>query len=139
MEQNAGSACIVISRAETQHGKQDLDYFHGISAQTTGATNLCMHVVTIPPQGRARPHMHENHESAVYVISGEAGMWYGEGLREHAWVRSGDFLYIPANMPHLPYNASPDQPCVGLVARTDANEQESVTLLDVQDPGVAPR
>ena len=50
----------------------------------------------------------------------------------------GDFLYIPANTPHLPYNASDSQPCVGLVARTDPNEQESVTLLPLSDPGVAP-
>ena len=96
-------------------------------------------LVTIPPLGRAKPHLHENHESAVYVLSGEAGMWYGEGLREHVWMHAGDFLYIPANTPHLPYNASESEPCVGLIARTDPNEQESVTLLDYADPGVAAR
>jgi uncharacterized RmlC-like cupin family protein len=96
-------------------------------------------VVTIPPGGRAKAHLHENHESSVYVVSGEAGMWYGEGLREHVWVKPGDFLYIPANVPHLPYNASTTVPCVGVIARTDPNEQESVTLLDIADPGVAER
>ena len=71
----------------------------------------------------------------MYVVSGKAGMWYGEGLREHLSVSAGDFLYIPANTPHLPYNASDTEPCVGVVARTDPNEQESVTLLDIADPG----
>ena len=104
--QDAGAKCVVIPRSEMYHGKQDLDYFAGISAQSAGAVGLCMHLVTIPPRGRARPHLHEHHESAIYVVSGEAGMWYGEGLREHVSVRTGDFLYIPANMPHLPYNAS---------------------------------
>jgi uncharacterized RmlC-like cupin family protein len=88
---------------------------------------------------RAKPHLHESHESAVYVLSGEAGMWYGENLREHMWLHAGDFLYIPKNMPHLPYNASESVPCIGLLARTDPNEQESVTLLPLADPGVASR
>jgi uncharacterized RmlC-like cupin family protein len=62
-------------------------------------------------------------------------MWFGEGLREHVSMRAGDFVYIPANMPHLPYNPSADSPCTGLIARTDPNEQESVTLLPIADPG----
>jgi uncharacterized RmlC-like cupin family protein len=128
--------CVKISRAEAYQGKQGLEYFNGISAETAGSKGICMHLVTIPPRTRARPHLHEHHESAVYVLSGEAGMWYGEGLREHVTVRSGDFLYIPANMPHLPYNASETEPCVGLIARTDPNEQESVTLLEIADPEV---
>jgi uncharacterized RmlC-like cupin family protein len=37
-------------------------------------------------------------------------------------------------MPHLPYNASETVPCIGVVARTDPNEQESVTLVDTPDP-----
>lgn len=134
-----GAACVLISRSGSYHGKQGLEYFDGVSAQTAGARGLCLHAVTIPPRSRARPHLHESHESAVYVISGEAGMWYGEGLREHMWMRAGDYAYIPANVPHLPYNPSETVPCVGLVARTDANEQESVTLLEVADPGVAER
>ncbi|MGB9454433.1 MAG: cupin domain-containing protein [Bryobacteraceae bacterium] len=56
-------------------------------------------------------------------------------MRLHA----GDFLYIPASTPHLPYNASETEPCVWLVARTDPNEQESVTLLPLADPGIAQR
>jgi uncharacterized RmlC-like cupin family protein len=131
--------CVLISGSGTYRGKQGLEYFNGISSKTTAAQALCMHVVTIPPRGRAKPHLHENHESAVYVISGEAGMWYGEGLRQHMWMKPGDFAHIPANVPHLPYNPSDTVPCVGLIARTDPNEQESVTLLDIADPGVAER
>jgi uncharacterized RmlC-like cupin family protein len=131
--------CVLVPRSETYQGKQGLEYFKGVSSETAGAQRLCLHLVTIPPGGRAKPHLHENHESAVYVVSGEAGMWYGEGLREHMWMRAGDFALIPANVPHLPYNASDSVPCVGLIARTDPNEQESVTLLDIDDPGVAPR
>ena len=38
-------------------------------------------------------------------------------------------MYIPANVPHLPYNLSKTEPAVAVVARTDPNEQESVVLL----------
>jgi uncharacterized RmlC-like cupin family protein len=130
-------SCVVISKGQQYRSKQNLDTFEGVSAQSAGSKGLCLHVVTIPPGGSARPHLHENHESSVYVISGRAGMWYGEGLHEHVWMGPGDFLYIPPNTPHLPYNASDTEPCVGVVARTDPNEQESVTLLDIPDPGPA--
>jgi len=133
------ATCVRIDGNQTYRGKQGLEYFTGISADSAGSQGMCLHVVTIPPGGRARPHLHENHESAVYVLSGRAGMWYGEGLREHVWMNPGDFLYIPANVPHLPYNPSDSEPCVGVVARTDPNEQESVTLLDIADPGVFSR
>ncbi len=132
------STCVLITPQEAYPGKQDLHYFSRCSAETDGSKGLCLHVVTIPPLGRAKPHLHRGHESAVYILSGEAGMWHGEGLREHVWMRTGDFAYIPANVPHLPYNPSDTVPCTGLVARTDPNEQESVTLLPMTDPGTAP-
>ena len=63
-------------------------------------------------------------------------MWWGDGLREHALVDAGDFVYIPAGMPHLPANRSTTAPVTAVVARTDLNEQESVVLLPHLD-GVA--
>ncbi len=122
------SACRVINTTQTYHGKQDLDYFAGVSAQSVGSVGICMHLVTIPPGGRATPHYPEHHETAIYVLSGEAGMWYGEDLQEHLTVRAGEFLYIPANVPHLPHNPSGKEPCLAVVARTDPNEQESVVI-----------
>ncbi|HLY17244.1 MAG TPA: cupin domain-containing protein [Bryobacteraceae bacterium] len=139
MQPGNEATCVVIKRGEGYHGKQGLDYLAGVSAETTGSKKLCMHMVTIPPGGRAKAHLHAQHESAIYVLSGQAGTWYGPGLREHVWLDAGDFFYIPANTPHLPYNPSEVDPCVGLVARTDANEQESVTLLTIEDPGIAQR
>ena len=139
MSEDPRPTCTLISQSGGYRGKQGLEYFDGVSSATSGARAHCLHVVTIPPGARAKPHLHENHESAVYVISGEAGMWHGEGLRCHMWMRAGDFVHIPANVPHLPYNPSNTLPCVGIAARTDPNDQESVTLLDIPDPGIAPR
>jgi uncharacterized RmlC-like cupin family protein len=125
-----GPTCAVVRVGETYDGKQGLSYFAGISAETVGATGLCMHLVTFPPGARAKAHLHAAHETAIYVLEGEAEMWFGEGLRERLVVRAGEFLYIPAGMPHLPANASETERCVGVLARTDPNEQESVVLLD---------
>ena len=63
------------------------------------------------------------------MISGVTEMWYGEQLAEHLVVGAGDFLYIPAGMPHLPANPSSTEPAIAVIARTDPNEQESVHLL----------
>jgi uncharacterized RmlC-like cupin family protein len=41
---------------------------------------------------------------------------------------AGDMIYIPAGVPHLPFNPSDTEPGVFIIARTDPNEQESVVL-----------
>jgi uncharacterized RmlC-like cupin family protein len=128
--------CAVVRTGETFHGKQGLDYFAGISAETVGAEAICLHMLAIPPGGRANAHLHENHETAIYMLSGTAEMWYGEGLGEYLTVSAGDFLYIPAGVPHLPANPSDSEPAVAVLARTDPNEQESVVLLpELNDVG----
>ena len=130
---NPTLTCKVIKPVDTYEGKQALTYFSGISAETTGAQGICMHMLTIAPGQRARAHLHESHETAIYVLQGEAGMWYGENLKEHLTVKAGEYLYIPAGMPHLPYNPSETEPAVAILARTDPNEQESVVLVPEPD------
>jgi uncharacterized RmlC-like cupin family protein len=125
--------CAVIRTGETYTGKQAFTYFAGISADNVGARGICMHLLTIPPGGRAKAHLHETHETAIYVMSGEAEMWYGENLEEHLVCKAGEFVYIPAGMPHLPYNSSQSEACTAVIARTDPNEQESVVLLPELD------
>lgn len=120
--------CTVVRPGESYDGKQGLTYVEGISAERVGSTGICMHLLTLPPGARANAHLHESHETAIYVLSGQADTWYGDGLKEHLVVKAGEMLYIPANMPHLPWNTS-DEPCVCVLARTDPHEQESVVLL----------
>jgi uncharacterized RmlC-like cupin family protein len=119
--------CKVFRATDSYEGKQGFSYFAGISAESAGSRGICMHLLTIPPGQRARAHLHENHETAIYVLSGESVMWYGERLEHRLTARAGDMLYIPAGMPHLPANAG-DQPVTAVIARTDPNEQESVVL-----------
>jgi uncharacterized RmlC-like cupin family protein len=121
--------CKVLRAGESFIGKQGLNYAPGVSAETAGSQGIHLQIVTMPPGAKAKAHLHENHETAIYLLTGEAGMWYGENLQEHMINRPGDYVYIPANVPHLPYNRSETEPCTALIARTDPNEQESVVLL----------
>src|SRR5260221_1999564 len=125
--------CVLIRPADTHEGKQGLKLFSGISAESAGAKGLCMHLLTIPAGGRAKAHLHAQHETAIYVLRGEADMWYGEGLRQHLICRAGEFLFIPAGVPHLPANRSQTEPCEAVVARTEPNEPGSVVLLPQMD------
>ena len=121
--------CQLVRAGTTYTGKQGLDYAVGVSAESVGATGIHLQLVTIPPGGRARAHKHATHETAVYALSGESGMWHGERLEHHTIIQPGDFLYIPADVPHLPYNPSATESVTAVIARTDPNEQESVVLL----------
>ena len=126
---DAKPTCRLVRAGEEFVGKQGHLCAPGISAQSAGAQRLHLQIVRIPPGVRSKAHKHENHESAIYILSGESGCWYGDELQHHLVARAGDFLYIPANMPHLPYNLSDTESCVAVIARTDPNEQESVVLL----------
>ena len=129
--------CRIVRGEETYLGKQQLAYGIGISTQSAGSRSLCLHTLVIPPGGRAKAHLHENHESAIYLVSGEAEMWWGEGLARHDLLVAGDFVYIPPGVPHLPANRSHAEPAMAVVARTDPNEQESVILRPDLDALVA--
>ena len=124
--------CRVIRASDTYDGKQGLTYFNGVAAETVGSKAICMHIVTVPPGGRAKAHLHESHETAIYVLSGEAWTWFGERLEESVVARAGDMVYIPAGMPHLPENRS-SEACTAVIARTDPNQRESLVLLPELD------
>ena len=124
-----GGTCRVVRAAETFSGKQALLYSAAISAESVGAQAIHLQLLTIPPGAKAKAHKHEAHETALYILSGRSGCWFGAELSEHFFAEAGDFVYIPADMPHQPYNLSDEEACVALIARTDPNEQESVVLL----------
>ena len=131
--ESPSGGCRLVHGGEQYEGKQGLLYTVGISAETVGAKAIHLQMVTIPPGSRAKAHKHAAHETALYALHGESGVWHGERLEHHTIVRPGNYLYIPANVPHLPYNPSPTESVVALIARTDPNEQESVVLLPELD------
>jgi uncharacterized RmlC-like cupin family protein len=126
-------SCQLLQAGASFTGKQGLAYAVGVSAESVGARGIHMQLVTIPPGGRAKAHKHATHETAIYALQGESGVWHGGLLEHHTIVKPGDFFYIPADVPHLPYNPSKTDNVVAVIARTDPNEQESVVLLPELD------
>ena len=121
--------CARVTAGAPFLGKQGFHYRPAISAETVGARAIHMQLLTIPPGVKAKAHRHVAHETAIYAIKGETVMDWGEKLEHRMHVKEGDFVYIPANMPHRPFNPSATQEAVAIIARTDPNEQESVELM----------
>ncbi|WP_315923934.1 cupin domain-containing protein [Mesorhizobium sp. SP-1A] len=136
MPASSKPTCHLIRPGNAYEGKQGLNYFAGIAAETVGSRGICMHLLTLPAGVRAKAHLHEGHETAIYVLSGEVHTWFGERLEQCLVARAGDLFYIPAGVPHLPANLS-GEPATAVIARTDPNEQESVVLLPELDGLVA--
>jgi uncharacterized RmlC-like cupin family protein len=110
--------------------RQRLPYYVGISEATAGATGISMNLVVIPAGGAAAPHIHQDYETAIYLISGHVETRFGPGLEQSIANQTGDFIFIPANIPHQPVNLSATEPAIAIVARNDPNEQESVLHYD---------
>lgn len=110
--------------------KQRLPSFVGISKATAKSTGISMNLVVVPPGGKAEPHVHKGFESAIYVLEGEVETRYGPGLSKSVINKAGDFIFIPADVPHQPVNLSATTPARAIVARNTAEEQESVVHYD---------
>jgi uncharacterized RmlC-like cupin family protein len=124
--------CRVVRSGDAYLGRQNLTYFGGLTGETVGARGICMALATLPPGARAKAHLHRGIETAVYVMDGEAATYFGETLQDVVVAHAGEYIYIPADMPHLVVNQSA-VPCRALVAHSAANDQEDIVLLPALD------
>jgi uncharacterized RmlC-like cupin family protein len=72
--------------------------------------------------------VHKGFESAIYVVQGRVETRYGEGLKKSVVNQAGDFLFVPPDVPHQPFNLSDTEPAIAIVARSDPNEQEHTII-----------
>ena len=119
--------CRVIPSGASYEGRQGFTYLTGLTGATAGSRAICMTVLTLPPGTRAKTHLHQGIETAVYVMDGEAEMVFGPRLEERLVGRAGEYIYIPADMPHRVMNRS-EAPCRALVAHTSADDQDGIVL-----------
>jgi len=124
--------CKVVRSGDAYVGRQGLTYLAGLTGGTVGSRGISMTVITLPDGARARTHLHRAIETGVYVIEGETEMFFGDALQELLLARAGDYVYIPADMPHLVINRS-GASCRALVAHTAADDQEGIVLLPELD------
>lgn len=123
----------VVQGAASYVSKQGSTYAPGISAETAGATAVFLGMVTIPPEGRTKAHLHAHHESAFYLMSGdEVELCTGAQLEHREVAKAGDYLFIPANVPHVAVNRG-KAPAVFIGVRNEPTAQESVVMLPTLD------
>jgi len=123
----------VVRGSHAYTSAQGSRYAAGVSAESSGATALFLGLVTLPAGERTKAHMHERHESAHYMLSGEeVELWTGPRLERRDVARPGDFLFIPAGLPHVAVNRG-RTPAVFVGARNQPAAQESVQLLPSLD------
>lgn len=127
-----GRGCVVQGAA-SYTSRQGSVYAPGISAETAGSKAVFLGIVTIPAGGRTKAHLHQFHESAFYLMSGDGvELCTGEQLEHRAVARAGDYLFIPANVPHVAVNRG-QEPAVFVGVRNEPTAQESVVMLPALD------
>ena len=119
----------VVHASDSYMSKQGSVYAPGISAETVGSKVVFLGMVTLPPEGRTKAHFHEYHESAFYLMSGdEVELCTGDHLEHREIARPGDYLFIPAKVPHVAVNRG-KTPAVFIGVRNEPTAQESVVML----------
>ncbi len=124
--------CRVIPAGEAYQGRQGLTYLSGLTGASAGSRAICMTIATLPHGARAKTHLHQGIETAVYVIEGEIEMYFGERLGEHVVGRAGEYMFVPADMPHLVMNRS-GAPCRAVVAHSASDDQAGIVMLPELD------
>ncbi len=110
--------------------RQGLPYFLGISGRSVGARGLAMHLVEIPPAACSEPHQHLGYETGIYVIEGRVLTRWGDRLEQEVISSAGEFLFIPAAVPHQSINLSTTDVARAVIARNDPEEQDKVVVYD---------
>ena len=126
-----GEGVAVVRATDGVDKPQGFTYFHGVSKEAVGAQKLAMHLGVLPPGMVGPAHTHAEHESAIYVLEGEALIRWGHKLENETTARGGDFVFVPAGMPHQAINPT-DAPCRTIIARTDPSEKEAAVMVEIE-------
>jgi uncharacterized RmlC-like cupin family protein len=75
-------------------------------------------VFFVEPAARTAIHHHGEQHTIAYVLSGSSYVRWGEHGEFDATLHAGDFLYVPAWLPHQEINPSSDLPFQWVVVRS---------------------
>jgi uncharacterized RmlC-like cupin family protein len=104
-----------------------------ISQTTAGAHNIYMGRFRVPPGARSLPHYHEGCESAVYMLSGELLVKWGDHLEKEIQLEPGDMVYVPPRETHVLENGSDTTAAEYVVARDSPLEDAVVVPWAAED------
>lgn len=95
----------------------DMERVIAVSSETVGSRNLYSSIVRTGPGGRTEIHHHGECETSIYILSGRARFYAGDGLRDIVEAGEGDFIYVPAYEVHVEENASDRDELMVLLSR----------------------
>lgn len=73
------------------------DWIYLIGPLNSEASKLVFGVATFPPHSEAAPHVHEDEEEIVYILSGRGAVDFGDHREE---IEPGSATFIPAGIKH---------------------------------------
>lgn len=131
------TTAAIVTGGGSHVAEQGSTYKPGIGAESVGSRVLWLGEISLPAGARTRAHRHEGHETALLMIAGEEiEIWSGATLECCERVRPGDYLFIPAGVPHVAVNRSGGEARF-IGARNDPNANESVVLMPHLDGAVS--
>jgi len=92
----------------------------GIDSNTVGASKIWLGHVTCEPNTMGPIHHHGEAETAAYVLKGQIRVYFGEDFKEYVDASAGDFIFVPAHMPHIEGNVT-DEPAEAVLSRGPDN------------------
>ena len=123
----------VVRVSDSYVAEQGSVYRSGVSAESVGSSMLWLGMISLPAGKRTRAHRHRGHETALLMTAGaEIEIWSGAELERCEKVLPGDYLFIPAGVPHVAVNRSTEN-AEFLCARNDPAANESVVLMPELD------
>lgn len=123
----------IVRGSDSYLAEQGSVYRSGVSAESVGSSMLWLGMISLPAGKRTRAHRHKNHETALLMTAGkEIEIWSGAKLKRCEKVIPGDYLFIPAGVPHVAVNRSMEN-AEFLGARNDPAANESVVLMPELD------
>lgn len=72
----------------------------------------------VEPEARTGIHHHGEQDTIAYVLSGSSYVRWGDWGEFDATLHAGDFLFVPAWLPHQEINPSKDLPFQWIVVRS---------------------
>jgi uncharacterized RmlC-like cupin family protein len=84
------------------------------------ASSIWGGVFEVEPGTRTGIHHHGEQDTIAYVLSGVCEVRWGEKGEVAARAQAGDFIHVPAFLPHMEINPSPREPFRWVVVRSTA-------------------
>jgi uncharacterized RmlC-like cupin family protein len=83
--------------------------------------NIWAGKVIVPPGKVSGAHHHGEAQSAGYILSGHARVYFGENYEEFVELETGDFVNVPPSLTHIVKNMSDTEPVVFIASRNPGN------------------